>query len=315
MKFIVAIITRNRAEQLKRCLDSLTHQTVNAFSVLIVDNGSTDNTKRVIDSFKKRLEIKYHFESRPGAPYARNKALSVITGDVMATIDDDCEAFPNWIENIQKAHKEFTEAIAIQGWAISRPLGGLISIIAQFIQESGFKENTLCKKNFLYHFNNEFLRKPAPILLLDAKNASFKLKKLKTLGRTFNTSWKHGDDLEFSKQLLSEGEKIIFYPQSKAYHWERPAIRQFLRQRYGAGGEVMNAQLHFSKKLFPKRKPLWWVGRSLNFILYLFRRRYFAKSLILVPMFILERSVCMAGRYMEYWRYKLSVGISQNIKK
>ncbi len=304
MKITVTIITRNRADQLARCLRSLCKQIDPDFKVLIVDNGSTDNTKDTINTFKKRLKITYFFEGHPGASYARNKALKVITGDVMATMDDDCEAFPSWIREIKKAHKEFPEAFAVQGYAISRPKYTSVSILAQFNHDSGMQSYLICPKPIMFYFTDQFLSRPNPILLIDAKNSSFKLALLKKWNFTFNSSRKYAEDFEFSRQILAKGEKIIFYPSIVVYHWERTKFLQFIGQRVRLGAEIMNARMKWPKKTFPDRSSFWWIGKGMSFAIYLVRKGYYRKFLTLISLFAIEKSLYIFARYREYVKLK-----------
>jgi len=97
----VVIITLNRAEWLKDALASLTKQTRQPDEVVVVDNGSKDHTKEVILSFSDRLNIKYVYEPVRGIPYARNAGIKNATGDVIASIDDDCVADEDWLKYIE----------------------------------------------------------------------------------------------------------------------------------------------------------------------------------------------------------------------
>ena len=96
-----AIITFNRAEWLKDALASLTRQTRPPDEVVVVDNGSKDHTKDVVLSFSDRLNIKYVYEPVRGIPHARNTAIKNTTGDIIASIDDDCVADDNWLKQIE----------------------------------------------------------------------------------------------------------------------------------------------------------------------------------------------------------------------
>ena len=97
----VVIITLNRAEWLKDALISLTKQTRQPDEVVVVDNGSKDHTKGVILSFSDRLNIKYVYEPVRGIPHARNAGIKNATGDVIASIDDDCVADEDWLKYIE----------------------------------------------------------------------------------------------------------------------------------------------------------------------------------------------------------------------
>lgn len=97
----VAIITMNRAEWLKDALTSLSRQSRPPDEVVVVDNGSKDHTKSVILGFSDRLNIKYVYEPVRGIPHARNTAIHNATGDIIASIDDDCVADENWLKTIE----------------------------------------------------------------------------------------------------------------------------------------------------------------------------------------------------------------------
>ncbi len=96
-----AVITFNRAEWLKDALSSLTRQTRQPDEVVVVDNGSKDHTKDVVLSFSDRLNIKYVYEPVRGIPHARNTAIKNATGDIVASIDDDCVADENWLKQME----------------------------------------------------------------------------------------------------------------------------------------------------------------------------------------------------------------------
>lgn len=290
MKISAAIITRNRAAQLNRCLISLTRQTVKPEQVLVIDNNSTDRTKDVVFSFNNRLPISYVFEERIGKFYARNRALKKAKYNIIAFIDDDCEAFPNWIEEILAAHKRHTRAIAIQGWSIHLPSHNFASILSQFNLENGFKSNIIIKyPNSLKHF----LKIETPILILDTRNVSFKNNHIKKKGIQFNdVAW--FEDLDFAKQLLSVKEEIQFCPRVKVYHWEKSNLGEFLSKRF-LGGKSKAVSYIKWKKHFPKRSSFWWVKRFVDFILFSIKNHHLGKLIILIPLYLLENSVYMFG--------------------
>lgn len=99
----VIIPTRNRAELLQLALLSLQSQTLPAdqFEALVIDNGSTDHTKQVVESAQLRLvNIRYFFEPEPGLHVGRHRGLNEALGDVLVYADDDIQATPTWLEAI-----------------------------------------------------------------------------------------------------------------------------------------------------------------------------------------------------------------------
>ena len=97
----VIIVTLNRAESLKETLTSLVKQSRQPDEVIVVDNGSRDNTKELTLSFSDRLNIKYIYEGQRGIPYARNTGIRNATTDIIAFIDDDCVADKNWLKYLE----------------------------------------------------------------------------------------------------------------------------------------------------------------------------------------------------------------------
>jgi glycosyltransferase involved in cell wall biosynthesis len=97
----VVIITLNRADWLNQTLSSLVRQSRGADEVIVVDNGSTDHTKDIVESFKEKLNIKYIQEERRGIPFARNAGIEFASSEIVAFIDDDCIAHKDWLKYIE----------------------------------------------------------------------------------------------------------------------------------------------------------------------------------------------------------------------
>lgn len=301
MDVTVAIITRNRADLLNQCLGSLVKQMTNKFKVLIIDNASSDQTKKIIESFNDKLNIKYVLEKNVGRAHARNKVLENINKGILATVDDDCILPQNWIKNIKKSHSDFPKATVIQGWVISYPTNSLISLVVQFNKNIGFIDNIIHNDKPKFYNQGGFLEScvARPILLIDTKNVSFKVKNLKKLGIHFNPQWKHGEDFEFSKHLLERKNSILFDPRIFVYHSERSSIRDFLKQRFVAGGVVMKTRLSYPNELFPKRNKLWFVERIISLMVYVLCDIKFS-SVLIIPLYVLERTTYILGGYRVY---------------
>src|ERR1700749_4624022 len=99
MFITVGICTFNRAESLRRTLDSLVAMEVPqdvAWEVVIVNNNSTDHTEEVIDAFRDRLSVRREFEPRPGKSNALNRAIDAAEGDYILWTDDDVVVDAGW---------------------------------------------------------------------------------------------------------------------------------------------------------------------------------------------------------------------------
>jgi glycosyltransferase involved in cell wall biosynthesis len=96
--FSIITATYNRAHLLPRSVNSVLNQTYQNFELIIVDDGSTDNTEDVCRSFSDH-RIRYHKQTpNRGVLAARNKALDMATGDYIAILDDDDELVSEALE-------------------------------------------------------------------------------------------------------------------------------------------------------------------------------------------------------------------------
>ena len=84
----------NRAHTLGRCYESMRKQKCKAFKWLIIDDGSTDDTKQLVESWKNRengFEIIYYYKENGGMHTAHNMAYELIDTELNVCIDsDDC---------------------------------------------------------------------------------------------------------------------------------------------------------------------------------------------------------------------------------
>jgi len=106
MRLTVAICTWNRAELLERTLTAMASLAVPAdveWELLVVENGCTDDTPRVLRAASDRLPLRVVNESSPGLSHARNRAVDEMTGDAVLWTDDDVLVSPAWLERYAAA--------------------------------------------------------------------------------------------------------------------------------------------------------------------------------------------------------------------
>lgn len=91
MLFSVIIPTHNRAHKIEKCLSSLTLQTFKDFEVIISDDGSTDSTKIIVETFNNKLNLTYLREEKAsgGAARPRNLAAQIAKGEWLCFLDSD----------------------------------------------------------------------------------------------------------------------------------------------------------------------------------------------------------------------------------
>ena len=100
----ILVCTRNRAAYLRRALESVVAQTLpaDAFETLVIDNGSTDDTNAVAESFAAAARVRYLHEPAVGLCHARNTGWRAAQADYVAYLDDDAVAEPRWLEETLK---------------------------------------------------------------------------------------------------------------------------------------------------------------------------------------------------------------------
>ena len=94
--------TYNRAYTLHKCYESLKRQTSNDFVWLIIDDGSSDNTKEIVDKWirENKVEIRYHYQKNQGMHGAHNTAYELIDTEINTCIDSDDYMTDDAVENI-----------------------------------------------------------------------------------------------------------------------------------------------------------------------------------------------------------------------
>jgi glycosyltransferase involved in cell wall biosynthesis len=107
MRISVVIATKDRAAYVERALASLASQVgAPPFEVIVVDNGSSDDTKGVVERAAGRgdVAIAYLFEGEPNRGKARNRGIRAAQGTIVAFCDDDVQVPPGWVAAHSAAH-------------------------------------------------------------------------------------------------------------------------------------------------------------------------------------------------------------------
>src|SRR5688572_8969718 len=117
MRFTVAICTWNRAPLLSTVLEQLAcmRHPSGGWELVLVNNGSTDDTERVLDAFAGRLPLRRVFEPNPGLSHARNTAIKHATGDYIVWTDDDALVHADWLSAYEQAVERHPEAAIFGG--------------------------------------------------------------------------------------------------------------------------------------------------------------------------------------------------------
>lgn len=104
MKVSVIIPTYNCARYIAEAIDSVLNQTYQDFEIIVVDDGSTDNTKPIVDRYltKYTEKIYYIFQKNAGVAVARNTGIARAGGKYIALLDADDLWLPDALETMVK---------------------------------------------------------------------------------------------------------------------------------------------------------------------------------------------------------------------
>jgi glycosyltransferase involved in cell wall biosynthesis len=152
--FSICIPTRNRAEYLQHAIKSILSQTFNDFEIIISDNNSSDDTRRVVKSFKDARIRYYHSKKNLPLTDNWNKCYSMARGEYFMLIGDDDYLLPQALE-------AFSGAIRNTGADILYSRSGRYEYVNRFFAFSGNttgKTYEVSKKEYLNDFFNFVLR-------------------------------------------------------------------------------------------------------------------------------------------------------------
>ncbi|MBE9178348.1 glycosyltransferase family 2 protein [Oculatella sp. LEGE 06141] len=113
------ICTHNRDSYLGAAIDSLLSQDFTGdYEVIVVDNASTDRTREVVESRLPHPRLHYLFEPTAGLSIARNTGAKAARSPILAYLDDDAVASPQWLRMLHHAY-ETNEQLAIAGGKVT----------------------------------------------------------------------------------------------------------------------------------------------------------------------------------------------------
>lgn len=210
----VIVCTRNGAATLRACLESLVVLNYPDFEVLLVDDGSTDATAEIAQSFER---VRYHRQEHAGLSVARNLGAKLATGSILAYTDDDCIAHADWLLHLSHAFADKTVAAA-GGPNIPPPPRTQVERVVAAAPGA-----------------------PAHVLLSDTEaehlpgcNLAIRKDSLERIGGFQAEFMAAGDDVDVCWRLRELGT-LRFVPGAMVWHHRRLTVKAYLRQQRGYG--------------------------------------------------------------------------------
>lgn len=225
----VVICTRDRPDELRRCLASLPSQTLRPLEVIVVDNASAGGATRAV---AQDANVVYVREDRPGLDYARNTGAATAHGEIVAYTDDDVLLHPNWLQNLVAGFE--TPAIgAVTGLVLPAELATPAQL--HFETYWSFARGYAPKDYTPQAFEAE--RRAFPAWEIGAGASMAFRREVFAKAGLFDERLDVGragcsGDSEFWHRLLAHGYVCRYEPSSVAFHYHRASEDGLARQLF-----------------------------------------------------------------------------------
>jgi glycosyltransferase involved in cell wall biosynthesis len=263
----VVICSLNGAAGVDRCLRALAAQKDVELQIIVVDDGSTDDTSYV--AREHGVTVLCH-ETNRGASAARNTGIRAVTAPVVAFLDDDCEPEPEWARELLDAYED--GVIGVGGPLVpNAPEGFMLGFLRRNNPLLPLEMNLAQSEKLLYRLYLYVLRQWAPeerndkrdVYTLVGANMSFLRDVVAEIG--LDERFRFGaEDLDLSLQMrrrFPEG-RLVTTPEAVVRHHFEPDLRDTLRRSraYGRGCAMLYLK-------WPTMRPTIFPGPVLVFAL------------------------------------------------
>lgn len=266
----VVICTRERPDDLERCLEALSAMADRA-EIMVIDNAPvTDGTRLVVERFS---DVRYVLEPRKGLDNARNAALKLVASEVIAFIDDDAVADPSWLRNLLRNFED-PLVMAVGGLTMALTLEAPAQVAFQQLGgfTRGFKRQVYDASTVdpfdawqaAAGVNLAIRRSVADVIgpfdpALDAGTLSCA-----------------GGDTDYCRRILIAGYRIVYDPQALNWHRHRRSMEELRQQIFGyecAFFAILTKALLFEGDPRAIGRTLKWVRHQFPAVLRSLRRR------------------------------------------
>jgi len=245
----IIIPVRNRPQEIRACLTSLAKLNYPAekIEILVVDDCSSDSTPTVIREFPvKLLALKMHRQ----ASFCRNIAAGHANNEILAFIDSDCEADPDWLLDLTPVFRE--KSIAA--------VGGMIDSFYTINQLDQYEkvQSSLTISSW-YKRSNELDR----FFYVPSCNFLVRRDCFKALGG-FKNDLHVGEDVDLCWRIQNSGHQVDYRPVGTIFHKHRNRLQAFCHRRFDYGtSEPQLQKRHKDRRkrmVFPPLPTFFWLA-------------------------------------------------------
>lgn len=216
MKISVVVPAHNEEKDIEDALNSILEQTHKAYEVVVVNDGSTDRTQKIVECYiKKHKQIKLiNFDRGHSAAFARNAGLGKVRGDITIFFDSDCVADKDFFKKVVNDFEKFdVQAVA---W-----------------KTQTYKPKSLVRKAFNarrkslpFHRlkKSQIFERECPALF-----SCFSTKVVKKLGG-YDEDIFYFEDADLVRRFFQDGNKVYYDNRLELYHKDPDDLGSFLKQ-------------------------------------------------------------------------------------
>lgn len=209
----IIIPTFNGASRIVNCLDALLKQTAGQNAeILVVNDGSTDNTAEVVQHYSG---VRLITQANSGPAAARNRGALEAGGTIILFTDDDCVPTPDWLGAMLESFQD-PEVVGAKGVYQTRQK----SMTARFVQIE-------------YEDRYRLMAKLDCIDFVDTYSAAFRRDRfLEMTGYDTAFPVACAEDIELSYRMSARGWKMKFAPAAIVYHTHPDMLSRYLKKKY-----------------------------------------------------------------------------------
>lgn len=232
----VVIPLYNCEETIEKCLESLCNQDYPYYEVIVVDDGSTDETVRICSTFK---DVRAICLDNGGPSRARNMGVSKARGEIVVFTDGDCIAEKNWLSEIKNSF-------------IAPEVAGVGGDQQSPEDETAFGKRVQALFKML-GFVTSYIQ--VDKIMVDTEhnpscNAAYRKSVFEKIRGFDETLWP-GEDVDLDVRIKKGGYRLLFNPKAVVRHYRSKTYGEFARmmRRYGASAWQLFKRYGFFRTL------------------------------------------------------------------
>lgn len=306
----IIICTRNRAASLSRTLRSIQNIEVVkdcALEIIVVDNGSTDGTREVAESYGRNMPIRLIREEIGGLSVARNTGVKHATGEIILWTDDDVEVDRFWLKACVECFYKFPELAVLGGKALPKFQE---PSTAWFVAAAPYLYDLLAIRDFPgeaipLSFNDGILPYGLNYAVKREVQEKFLYNPLLGVAPGRRTG---GEEIDVIKRILNNNFQGMYYSKSLVYHCIPPhrQTKDYIYEYYhSAGKQRAEAEIKLYQEADSKFSILRYIPRLLVKLSILSAAYFITKSISIklwVPAY--ARLAFNKGQIEEWLRRK-----------